>query len=234
MGLDAQHWFVVGVTMLRATSLIRKAAVKDGQVTDTAWLDHRARGGAQGALRTHAGLEIQLELERAAPLGDGDAVKLEDGRLVRIRAAPERLLEVRAENPLRLLRFAWHIGQEHVPAEFKADAIYVEANGGVAELARGQGCVVADVTRPFQPERVIEHSCEHHDHDHHHGHDHHHDHGHDHGEHEHDRRGAHGEHGGHDHHGHNHGHDHDEHCGHGHHAKAHAHGDAGHGDKHGR
>jgi urease accessory protein len=210
--------------MLRAKNLIRKAAVKDAHVTDTAWLDHRARGTAQGTLKTHGGLEVTLDLERPAPLGDGDALKLEDGRVVRVRAAPERLLEVKAENPLRLLRFAWHIGQDHVPAEFQAEAIFVEANGGLAELARGQGCVVADVTRPFQPERAIAHACEHHDHGHHgHGHEHH---GH--------------EHHGHDHHGHQHGHDHHDHahgepCGHDHHAhdhEAHAHDHEGHG--HGR
>jgi urease accessory protein len=218
--LDAEHRLVVAGernrTMLRAKSLIRKAAVKDAQVTDTAWLDHRARGAAQGALKTHGGLEVLLDLERPAPLSDGDAVKLEDGRVIRVRAAPERLLEVKAENPLRLLRFAWHIGQEHVPAEFQADTIFVEAASGVAELARGQGCSVAEVTRPFQPERAIAHACEHHDHGHHHGHEH------DHHGHEHDHHGHGHGHGGHEHHDHAHG----EHCGHDH--RGHDHNGPGH------
>jgi urease accessory protein len=190
--------------MLRATAVIRKAAVKPDRVADTAWLDHEARQGRHAALRAHAGLEFLLDLDQATVLNDGDAVKLEDGRLVQVRAAPQQLLEIRAENPMRLVRLAWHLGGGHVPAELHADVIYALDDPAVAELARGQGCRVGAVTRPFQPERAEEHVCahDHHGHGHHRGHDHHgHDHGHAHG---HDH--AHGHHGhAHDHHGHEHG-----------------------------
>jgi urease accessory protein len=190
--------------MLRATSIVRKAAVKEDRVADTAWLDHHAREGGRAVLRSHGGLDVTLDLERAATLNDGDAVKLEDGRLVQVRAAPERLLEIRAENPLRLLRFAWQLGQHHAAAELKSDVIYVDHDSHMAELARGQGCSVTEVTRPFQPERA-EHACDHHDHGHHgHGHA-----GHDH--HSHDHAQAHGH--DHAHAGHEHGpacaHEHD-------------------------
>jgi urease accessory protein len=156
--------------MLRATSIVRKAAVKEDRVTDTAWLDHPARRGGPAALKSHSGLEFSLDLDRPAILNDGDAVKLEDGRLIRVKAAPERLLEVRAENPLRLLRFAWQLGGRHAPAELTRDAVYVQADPSLAEMARGQGCIVAEVTRPFQPEHVEEHACDHHDHGHAHDH----------------------------------------------------------------
>ena len=182
--------------MLRATTIVRKPAVKEDRIADTAWLDHQARSSRGVAVRGHGGLEFALDLGGAAVLNDGDAVKLEDGRLVQVRAAPQRLLEIRAENPLRLLRFAWQLGQRHAAAELKVDAIYVEHDPALAELARGQGCSVTDVTRPFQPERAEEHACDHHDHghgghqhrhdahehDHHHDHEHHH--AHDHARHE--------------------------------------------------
>jgi urease accessory protein len=164
--------------MLRATTVVRRPAVKPDRVVDTAWLDHRARAGRQHVLKGHGGLEFTLSLDKAAVLNDGDAVKLEDGRLVQVRAAPESLLEIRAENPARLLRFAWHLGQRHTEAEIAAEAVYVEDDPALAELARGQGCSITSVMRPFHPERADEHACEHHDHghgghDHHHGHDHH-------------------------------------------------------------
>jgi urease accessory protein len=174
--------------MLRATTIVRKPAVKEDRIVDTAWLDHHERGGRGIAVKGHRGLEFALDLDRAAVLNDGDAVKLEDGRLVQVRAAPQRLLEIRAENPVRLLRFAWQLGQRHAAAELKADAIYVEHDPTLAELARGQGCRVTDVTRPFQPEQAEEHTCEHHDHGHgghHHHHDHEHHHAHDHTGHKH-------------------------------------------------
>lgn len=161
--------------MLRATSIVRKAAVKAERVADTVMLDRAGRDGRQGPLRGEKGLEFLLALDKETALDDGDAVKLEDGRLVQVRAAPERLLEVRAENPARLLRLAWQLGGRHAPAEVAADAIYMEDDSALAEMARGQGCAVTPVTRPFKPERAAhDHACghDHHDHGHHHGHGH--------------------------------------------------------------
>jgi len=213
--------------MPKASLIVRKAAVRPDLVVDTVTLDHAARGLAQTHLTTAGGLSIDLALDRAVGLEDGDALKLEDGRLVGVRAAEEALLEVRAGNPARLLRLAWQLGGEHVPAEVGADVLYVPARA--AELVRGAGCAANPVNRAFKPEKAAhDHSqCghDHHHHDHGHGHEAHahHDHGHDH---------AHGS-CGHDHsHAHDHGHDH----GHGHkHAHGHDHGhnhEHGHGHKH--
>src|SRR5215211_7494145 len=142
--------------MLRATAIVRKPAVKEDRIADTAWLDHQGRGSRGVAVRGHGGLEFALDLDRAAVLNNGDAVKLEDGRLIQVRAAPERLLEIRAENPLRLLRFAWGLGGMHALVEIAADTLYVQDQPALAEMARGQGCRVTPVKRPFQPERADE------------------------------------------------------------------------------
>ncbi|CAN7739638.1 urease accessory protein UreE [Bosea sp. LjRoot9] len=220
--------------MLRATSVVRKAAVKADKIVETLTLDHEDRNRRRLALKGDGGLDILLDLDKPTALGDGDAVRLEDGRLVVIKAAAQSLLEIRAENPLRLMRLAWHIGNRHTPAEISGDAIYIENDHVLAEMIRGQGCAMNAVTRPFQPERgAYDHGHDHHDHGHEHGHAHAadacgcgHDHhaGHDHAHHDH----------GHDHAGHDHkAHDHKAHD----HA-AHAHGDDcgcghDHGHKHG-
>ena len=181
--------------MLRATAIVRKAAVRPDRVADTVTLDHEGRQRRRFALRGEGGLEFLLDLEKAAVLNDGDALKLEDGRLVAVKAAPQPLLEIRAENPLRLTRIAWHIGNRHTAAEITADALYIEDDHVLAEMVRGQGGTATRVTRPFQPERgAYEHDC-----------------GHDHGAHDHGAHG-HGAHG----HAHDHGHGHDDHAGHGH------------------
>jgi urease accessory protein len=185
--------------MLRATSIVRKPAVRPERVVDRVTLDHEGRNRRRIALKAEGGLDFLLDLERAAALNDGDAVKLEDGRLVQVQAAPQRLLEVRAENPLRLLRMAWHIGNRHAAAEITADALYIEDDPVLAEMVRGQGGTATPVMRPFQPERgAYEHDC---------GHDHgHHGHVHEHEHHAHDH--AHGPGCGHDHHAHDHHHGH--------------------------
>jgi urease accessory protein len=171
--------------MLRATAVVRKPAVKPHRVADTVTLDHEGRHRRRIALKGEGGLDFLLDLDKATALNDGDAVKLEDGRLVQVRAAPQPLLEIRAENPLRLMRIAWHIGNRHTPAEITGDAIYIEDDHVLAEMVRRQGGTATPVMRPFQPERgAYEHDCGH-DHGHHHeharAHRHHgRDHGHDH------------------------------------------------------
>lgn len=206
--------------MLRATSVVRKAAVRADRVVETLTLDHEDRSRRRLALKGDGGLDILLDLDKPTGLNDGDAVKLEDGRLVLVRAAPQSLLEIRADNPLRLMRVAWHIGNRHTPAEITADAVYIENDHVLAEMVRGQGCSMAMVQRPFQPERgAYDHG---HDHA---GHDHHDHHAHDHS-HEHHAHGA-ACGCGHDQgpHGHDHGHDHKHDHGHAHGA---AHGHKGH------
>jgi urease accessory protein len=214
--------------MPRVTTIVRKPAVKADRVVATITLDHEARSCRQGTLRAEGGTDVLLDLDMETTINDGDALRLEDGQLIQVKAAAEPLLEVRAENPLRLTRLAWHLGSSHGLVEVTADALYVENNPAVAELVRGQGCTATPVERPFKPERSA-HVCDH-DHEHHH---HHHGHGHSHSEshshsqahshsHEHHDRGhdhAHDHKHGHDHHHHNHEHHH-EHgsgCGCGHH-----------------
>ncbi|MGE7472406.1 urease accessory protein UreE [Bosea sp. NPDC003192] len=223
--------------MQRAISVVRKAAVKQDRVVETLTLDHEDRNRRRVALKGDGGQDILLDLDKPTALNDGDAVKLEDGSLVLIKAAAQKLIEITAENPLRLARVAWHIGNRHTPAEITANAIYIEHDHVLAEMIRGQGCAMADVERPFQPERGAydhdhancghdHHGHDHHDHGHEHGHDHGHSHaghGHDHGhEHHHGHEHAHGASCGcgHDHHHHDdHGHKHD----HGHHGHEHGH-----------
>jgi urease accessory protein len=224
--------------MLRATTVVRKPAVKADRVVDTVTLDHEGRHRRRVALKGDGGLDFLLDLDKAAVLNDGDAVKLEDGRLVQVRAAAQPLLEVRAENPLRLLKVAYHVGNRHASAEVTADALYIEDDHVLSEMVRGLGCTVTPVMRPFQPERgAYDHECGH-DHGHGHGHHHHghgHDHGHrhhDHGDHDHghkDHDHGHGRehshsHGEHEHrHGEPHSHDHGAACGCGHPGHKHEH-----------
>jgi urease accessory protein len=139
--------------MIRATSIVRKLAVKPERVSDSVTLDHEHRQRRRIRLTSDGDLEFLLDLVKATGLDDGDALKLEDGRLIAVKAAPQKLLEIKAENPLRLLRVAWHIGNRHTPAEITADAIYIEEDHVLAQMVRGQGCSVITVTRPFRPER---------------------------------------------------------------------------------
>ncbi len=105
--------------MIRAAAITRKPAVKADRVVDTVVLDHEARHRRRLVLTGEKGLEFLLDLEKATVLNDGDAAKLEDGRLVLIKAAPQALLAISANSPERLLKLAWHIGNRHTPPRLR-------------------------------------------------------------------------------------------------------------------
>lgn len=201
--------------MLRATAIVRRPAVRPDRIADTVVLDRATRGRAHGTLTARGGLGFAVEVAGATP-EEGDAYRLDDGRLVVVEAAPQALLAVRAENPARLLRLAWQLGHHHVAAELSGDVLYVEDDPAVAEFVRGAGCSASAESRAFSPEREI----------HMHGPDCGHDHGsHGHAHHDHSGRGHHDH--GHEHHGHGshepHRHDQD-----GHDHPPHDHGPGGH------
>jgi urease accessory protein len=167
--------------MQRAIAVVRRAAVAPERVVDSITLDHEGRHRRRLHLTGSGGTGFVLDLERAMALEDGDALELEDGGLILVRAAPQAVLEVRAASPLALLRIAWHIGNRHTPAEISETAITIEDDPVLAEMVRGLGGSVTPVNRPFRPERGAYDRAGTHSHSHGHGHGHgHHHHPHDH------------------------------------------------------
>lgn len=164
--------------MIRATRLLRADALSGAEIVDRVVLDHGDRHRRRVAMRGAGGLAFLLDLPEATVLEDGDALVLQDGRLVWVEAAPERLLEIRAASDRALKRLIWHIGNRHIPAEIAPDAVYIAYDHVLAEMVRGLGGTAEAVERPFRPEGGAYaggHGHPHgHDHDHgHHGHHHH-------------------------------------------------------------
>jgi urease accessory protein len=123
--------------MIRATSIIRRNAVEQDRIVDVITLDHGDRHRRRIMLHADGGTAFLLDLDRADVLEDGDAIRLETGWLVEVRAAPERLVEIRTEMPLDLLTLAWHIGNRHVPAEITPGAIYIAYDHVLVDPVRG-------------------------------------------------------------------------------------------------
>ena len=155
--------------MIRATSIIRQDSVDHDRIVDVITLDHGDRHRRRIVLNADGGTNFLLDLDKADVLEDGDAIVLETGWLVEVRAAPERLVEIKASDPLELLTLAWHVGNRHVPAEIAKDTIYIGYDHVLVDMLRGLGAKVEIVERPFRPVR----GAYHHEHGgHHHGHGH--------------------------------------------------------------
>jgi urease accessory protein len=143
--------------MLRATAIVRRSAVSTETVVDRLTLAYDQRHRRRIAMTADGGLSFLLDLETATVLDDGDAVRLDDGRLVQVKAAPENLIEIRAESPLLLKKIIWHLGNRHVPAEITPEAIYIAADHVLLEMVRGLGASARHVERPFRPEQGAYH-----------------------------------------------------------------------------
>ncbi len=175
--------------MLRASTVIA-AGGWSGEPADSVVLDYDERHRRRVTMKGVRGLEFLLDLEEAVLLRGGDGLKLDDGRVVEVVAAPEPLAEIRAAEPAALIRVAWHLGNRHLPTELTRKALRIRRDAVIEEMAKGLGAAVVAIEAPFNPEggayaKGGHVAHDHHDHDHdHHCHDHH-DHGHKHGGHGH-------------------------------------------------
>jgi urease accessory protein len=194
--------------MIRA-SQVRAHHRWTGAPADTVVLGFDDRHRRRTAMTGTRGLEFLLDLENAVALRGGDALVLDDGRLIEVVAAPEPLLEIRGSDPHHLVRVAWHLGNRHLPTQIMLKALRIRRDHVIEAMLRGLGARVIEIEAPFDPEGGAyagdghAHSPDPHGH------------------------GAHGalsrDHGDHRHHD-DHDHHHDEHCDHDHHhGHSHAH-----------
>jgi len=161
--------------MLRATHVI-PAGDWDGAPADTVTLDYDQRHRRRMAMTGVGGLGFLLDLAEAIPLRDGAGLRLEDGRIVAIVAAPEPLAEITADSAPELMRIAWHLGNRHLPAQLEATRIRIRRDHVIEHMVEHLGGSIAHVEAAFDPEGGAYGGG--HAHADGHGHDHHHDHEH--------------------------------------------------------
>jgi len=182
---------------------------------DTVVLDFDNRHRRRMAMTGTRGLEFLLDLENAVALRGGDALVLDDGRLIEVVAAPEPLLEIKGTDPHHLVRVAWHLGNRHLPTQIMAKGLRIRRDHVIEAMVKGLGARVIEIEAPFDPEGGAYAGGGHADATERGSHDHaaHDGSSHDQGDHHHDG-----------HHHHDDHHHHDEHCDHDHHhGDSHAH-----------
>jgi urease accessory protein len=161
---------------MRTGTILPAGRWNPAREVDRVIADYEGRHRRRVLMRCESGREILLDLDTARLLRDGDGLELPDGSVVRIVAAPEPLLEVRAANPLALMQLAWHLGNRHLAAAIEPDRILIRADHVIADMVRGLGGSAEAVEAPFNPETgaYAGHEAKHaHGHGHGHGHGHH-------------------------------------------------------------
>src|SRR6202165_5506682 len=137
--------------MIRATRF-RGAHRWTESPADTVVLDFDDRHRRRMAMTGTRGLEFLLDLENAVALRGGDALVLEDGRLVEVVAAPEPLAEIRGSDPQHLVRLAWHLGNRHLPNQITARGLRIRRDHVIEAMVQGLGARIIEIEAPFDPE----------------------------------------------------------------------------------
>ena len=136
---------------MRAAAVLPAGAWAEAPV-DRVLIDWDRRHRRRILLRTEAGADLLLDLPQAVRLRGGDGLLLDGGGVVRVEARPEPLLELHAHSADALVRIAWHLGNRHLPVQLLDGRVRIRADHVIADMVRGLGGHVAELSAPFDPE----------------------------------------------------------------------------------
>jgi len=126
------------------------------------------------AVMLPGGQAAAIMLDRGDTLDHGDVLCELQGNAfiprVAVSAAKEDLLKISAPSAAELIRIVYHLANRHVSAMLTADALYIQPDPVLADLARHLGARVEPQSAVFTPEKGAYHGSQAGEHSHHHGH----------------------------------------------------------------
>ncbi len=149
---------------MRTERVLPAGTWESAREVDHVLLDHDDRHRRRIVLRGTHGTEVQLDMPHAVHLRDGDGLALPDGTIVRVRAKPEKLLEIFAHESSELMRIAWHLGNRHLPVQVLSGRLRIRADHVIEEMVRRLGGHSKSLEAPFDPEPGAYAGTHHHDH----------------------------------------------------------------------
>jgi urease accessory protein len=138
--------------MRRAIAVHPRGQWPGNGMVDTVTLAYLDRHRRRIRLVSDSGAAFLLDLPRARHLADGDGLVLDGGGYIRVRAAPEPVLEIEACDVASLLRIAWHLGNRHLPLQVVGDRLRIREDHVIAEMVLGLGGQISRSEAPFDPE----------------------------------------------------------------------------------
>jgi urease accessory protein len=137
---------------MRATEVLPASSWRRETAVDRVLLKFDERNRRRLRYVAIGGTEFVLDLPRATIMHDGDGLKLENGEVIAVEAAPEAVVEVTAPDHRTLLRLAWHIGNRHLPAQLEESRILIREDHVIVAMLEGLGATVRALEAVFTPE----------------------------------------------------------------------------------
>jgi urease accessory protein UreE len=112
--------------------------------------DQRERCRLRACLTS--GEEVALFTARGSVLRDGELLTGEDGRVIRVVAAPEAVYTIYCATAYMLARCAYHLGNRHTQVQIGDRFLRIRVDPVLRDMLAGLGGRVEQETAPFEPE----------------------------------------------------------------------------------
>ncbi len=131
---------------------ISKRCAVAKQIDDQLALPFELRQKSRLRVTLQSGQEAGLFLTRGQVLRDGDLLEAEDGTIVQVVAALEKVMDVMAQTPRDLTCAAYHLGNRHVPLQVGDGWLRLEQDNVLKDMLLGLGVSVFEKEAAFEPE----------------------------------------------------------------------------------
>jgi urease accessory protein len=102
--------------------------------------------------KLEGGEEVGILLPHGSIMRHGDKLLADDGRIVQVEAAPERLSLVASPDWRALIRAAYHLGNRHVLVEVGEGWLRYQHDHVLDDMVRSLGLEVREAEAAFEPE----------------------------------------------------------------------------------
>ena len=140
--------------MRRAINIIHADNWGKDEVLGTITLPYQDRYRRRIKMHDDGGGALLLDLAEAVQLEEGDALVLEEGGVIAVKAAEEDVLDIQCATTAQAARIAWHIGNRHTPVQILDNGILRITYDHVLEIMlEGLGAKTIRNKAAFSPEQ---------------------------------------------------------------------------------
>lgn len=115
-------------------------------------LDFDTRQRSRFKAKNELQQQVGIDLPRTETLKDGSVLGNQQGDIIQVMAADQKLISVTADDGFSLMKGAYHLGNRHVPLMIAPKALYFEPDHVLESMLQNLGLYTQQVQAPFEPE----------------------------------------------------------------------------------
>jgi urease accessory protein len=134
--------------MLKITEKLNNSAIPSESLT----LPYEKRQKSRLRVSLDNSQEVALMLERGSVLRHGELLRANNGLIIEVRAADEKVTDISTKNTFLLTRACYHLGNRHVPLQIGEGWLRIKRDHVLEEMVQSLGLLVRHELAPFEPE----------------------------------------------------------------------------------